>query len=280
MRADRHEPVAEQGDSAGRQGRAEDVDAPGPRSRTARHAPRGRHRDRGRDEGHDHERPAPRRPGRGDAAERHAKCRAHAGYSAPRGESPGAGPAVPEQVAYQRHRRRRCKGRAEPLDEPGGDEGRAVRRERTGKGGSGEHSRPGDEHRTPAVPVGQASAEQEQPAERQRVRGGRPDERGGPERQITRDVRGDGRSEGDGGVQHGLDRGEEHEGRGDTGRPCRVGACARARLRPAAERCAGRLLLHRGLRLPRRTPVPRGPFGARKTVLASSYELNSTVQIS
>ena len=109
-----------------------------------------------------------------DAAEQQAQRGAGAGHRGVHGERPVAFLALRERRRHQRQRGGRRDGPADALDDPTGEEQLEVRGGATEEAAEGEQGQADDEHLPAPEDVAGPPAQQQQAAERQRVRVDRP----------------------------------------------------------------------------------------------------------
>ena len=132
--------------------------------------PRGGQRGRGADGHVDEQHPPPRGVGGQQAAADQADRAAGDAHRGVHAERPGARRALGEGGGDQRQRGRGDQRPAGALHRAGGEQKRLAAGEPAGQRRGGEQHQPGDEHAAAAQPVPGPPAEQQQPAEGQRVR--------------------------------------------------------------------------------------------------------------
>jgi hypothetical protein len=192
--------------------------------------PRCGQRDRGADGHVDEQHPPPGGVGGEQAAADQANGAAGDAHRGVDAERPGARRAFGEGGGDQRQRGRGDQRAAGALDGAGGEQEGLAGGEPAGQGGGGKQQQPGDEHRAAAEQVPGPAAEQQQPAEGQRVGVDHPFQAGSGKAERPLDVRQ--RDVDDGRVQHHhqLRGGEDHQARPGLG-PAAVtppGGAARA----------------------------------------------------
>ena len=131
--------------------------------------PRGEHRRGDADRDVHEQHPAPAQPARENAAEQHPGGAAGAGDGAPDAQRAVALRAFGERGRDDRQRRRRDDRRAEALNRARGDQPCLRLGQAAGQRGEREDDQADHEHPPAPEQVGEASAEQQEPSERQRV---------------------------------------------------------------------------------------------------------------
>jgi hypothetical protein len=155
--------------------------------RAGRHQPgRDEQRER-RDQRGRREHPPPRHPRGGDAGEHDAGRGAEHGDAAPPGHRVVVADRVGEDAAQHRGQGGRDERGPDPLAEAGADQHRIALRVSGGDRRRGEHEQADEQHPPPAVAVGEPPAEEQQPAERQRVRRADQDQLGPLQAQLATD---------------------------------------------------------------------------------------------